>query len=279
LTLPALLLALGALALPGPAAGTGSARAAPQTPAEVLERVGFDQDLGAQIPLDARFVDDAGRPVALSDLVAKRPVVLAFVYYECPMLCTLVLNGLVRALRAIDLEAGRDFDVVAVGIDPDETPALAAAKKATYVETYGREGSDAGWHFLTGEEAQIRRVADAAGFRYVYLPDKDQYAHASGILVLTPQGVAARYFYGVEFPPRDLRLGLVEASGGRVGSAVDQVLLFCFHYDPTTGRYGFAIMSTLRLLGVGIVVALVLFILLSIRRERRRRALLAGAGG
>jgi protein SCO1/2 len=267
----AILGALSALASP--------AAPAAQAPAQVLERVGFDQNLGARLPLDARFVDDGGTPVALGEVLGERPAVLAFVYYECPMLCTLVLNGLVRALRAIDLAPGEDFDVVAISIDPAETPELARAKKAHYLEAYGRPDAARGWRFLCGGEEEIRRVAAAAGFRYEYVAERDEFAHASGLVVLTPEGEVARYLYGVEYAPRDLRLGLVEASAGRIGSPVDKVLLLCMHYDPLTGRYGFAIVGAIRLFGGLTVAALAAFIARSLARELRRRASAQGAGG
>jgi protein SCO1/2 len=232
--------------------------------------VGIDQRLGEHIPLDLEFRDERGQTVKLASYFGKKPVVLALVYYQCPMLCTLVLNDLVRALRALPLELGRDFEIVTVSIDPRETPQLAATKKASYVETYGRDGS--AWHFLVGDEASIGALARAIGFRYVYDAEADQYAHAAGLIVATPEGVLSRYLYGVEYAPRDLRLALVEAGDGRVGGLADQVLMLCFHYDPTTGKYGFAIMSALRIAGVATVVVLVAFMLRSLRRERRGRS-------
>lgn len=254
-------------------------------PTAVLERIGFDQNLGATLPLDTSFVHDDGRTVELGDLIGERPVVLCFVYYECPMLCTLVLNGLVSSLRAVKLDPGVDYDVVAISIDPGETPELAAAKKAKYLEELGRPEAAPSWHFLSGDEASIRAVADVCGFRYEYLEDKDEYAHASGLIVTTADGRLARYLYGVEFPPRDLRLGLVEASEGKVGSLVDQVLLLCLHYDPLTGKYGLAIMNTIRVLGGLTVGVMLVFIARSLLRDRRSRstratgAALPGAGG
>jgi protein SCO1/2 len=232
--------------------------------------IGIDQEvgLGKPLPLDARFVDEEGRPVRLGDLIGERPVILALVYYECPMLCTLVLNGLVSCLKVVDFDAGTDFDVVVISIDPTETPELAQRKKKSYVAAYGRPATAAGWHFLCGEQAEIARVAKAAGFRYVYDEDRDEYAHAAGIMVATPEGRLSRYFFGIEFPPRDLRLGLVEASDGRIGSVVDSVLLFCFHYDPTTGRYGFVIQNVIRLLGGLTLLVLAVFVVRSLRRER-----------
>lgn len=237
--------------------------------ADVLERVGFDQRLGERLPLDARFVDEHGRDVRLADLVGDRPAIVAFVYYECPMLCTLVLNGLVSSLRAVDLRPGRDFEVVAVGIDPAETPELARAKKERYLAEYGRPETAAGWHFLTGSEPEIARVAAAAGFRYEYVPEKDEYAHASGILVTTPDGRLARYFYGIEYAPRDVRLGLVEASNGAIGTLADQVLLLCYHWDPLTGRYGLAIMTVIRFLGGLTVLGIAVFVGRALARDRR----------
>lgn len=250
-------------------AAFGAAAAAQGLPPQ--SEVGFDQRLGAELPLDARFTREDGHEIALGELFGQRPVVLAFVYYECPQLCGQVLSGLVRSLRAIPLEAGADFDVVAVGIDPDETPELARAKLASTLEVYARDGAEAGWHFLTGAADEIRRVADAAGFRYVYDPATDQYAHAAGLVVATPEGRLSRYFFDVEFPARDLRLAIVEAGAGRVGTAIDQVLLFCFHYDAAQGRYSLAIWSLLRVGGLATVGALAGFVVWSLRREQRAK--------
>jgi protein SCO1/2 len=234
-----------------------------------LREVGIDQRLDAQVPLDLLFRDEEGRERPLGSYFGEKPVVLALAYYECPMLCTLVLNGLVRALRAISLDLGDDFEVVTVSFDPRETPALAAAKKKNYLEQYGRDGTSA-WHFLTGEGPAIERLAQSVGFRFTWVPDENQFAHAAAIMVLTPQGRVARYFYGVEYPPRDLRLGLVEAAAGTIGTAVDQLLLYCYRYDPVTGKYGAVAMRLMRLGGVLTVLALGSFILISRRRERRR---------
>ena len=217
--------------------------------ADVIAEVKIEQRLGAQLPLDARFVDDAGREIELGELFGERPVVLAFVYYECPMLCKLVLDGLVTSLKPLAFDVGTDFDVIAISIDPGETAELAGAAKADHVDAYGRPETAPGWHFLSGTESEIERVAEAAGFRYVYDPVTDEYAHAAAILVATPTGELSRYFYGVEYGSRDLRLGLVEASAGEIGSLTDAVLLLCFHYDPTTGKYGLVIMRTLRFAG------------------------------
>lgn len=232
-----------------------------------LEDVGIDQRLNEKVPLDLHFRDETGSDVRLGSYFGDKPVILALVYYQCPMLCTLVLNGLVSSLRALSLDAGKDFQVVVVSFDPTETPDLAAAKKATYLEEYRREGAEKGWHFLTGDEKAIRRLTQAVGFRYHYDPTIDQFAHATAITVLTPRGVIARYFYGVEYAPRDVRLGLVEAAHETIGSPVDQLLLFCFHYDVTTGRYSAAVLNLIRLGGVITLLALGGFIFLSRRRD------------
>ncbi|MBI3848650.1 MAG: SCO family protein [Planctomycetes bacterium] len=250
-----------------------AAAARGQTPMEtsrLLGSVGIDQRLDEQVPLDLAFRDEAGRRVTLRDAIGDQPAVLSLLYYRCPMLCTLEMNGIVRSLRALGLDVGRGFSVVHVSIDPSETPELAARKKATVLEQYGRAGAEAGWHFLTGEEVEIRKLAHAVGFRYVYDPATKQYAHAAGIMVVTPSGKLSRYFYGVEFSARDLRLGLVEASAGRIGSPVDQLLLLCFHYDPTTGKYGFVIVGALRLLAAATVIGLAALVTHFIRRDRSR---------
>jgi len=232
-----------------------------------LRDIGIDQRLGESIPLDLHFRNEAGADVRLGRYFGDKPVILALVYYECPMLCTLVLNGLVSSLRALSLDAGKDFQVVAVSFDPRETPAMATAKRDTYLEAYRRAGAAAGWHFLTGDEDSIRRLTEAVGFRYRFDPASGEFAHASAITVLTPRGEIARYFYGVEYAPRDLRLGLVEAAQEKIGSAVDQLLLFCFRYDVNTGRYSAAVLNLVRLGGVLTVVVLGGFILLSRRRD------------
>lgn len=239
-----------------------------------LREVGIVQRVGERVPLDLVFRDETGKAVRLGDYVGAlpgRPTILALVYYECPMLCSLVLHGLLASVKALSFRIGDEFNIVTVSFDPRETPSLAAAKKAEYVRRYGRPGADAGWHFLTGEEEAIRRLAQAVGFRYTYDEQTQQYIHASGIMVLTPEGRLARYFYGIEYAPRDVRLGLVEAAANRIGSPIDQVLLFCYHYDPTTGKYGLLIMNVLRLAGLATVVALGTFIVVMVRRERRRQ--------
>jgi protein SCO1/2 len=234
-----------------------------------LREIGFDQHLARPIPLSLGFRDESGRRVELHEYFGDRPVVLAFVYYACPMLCTQVLTSLTRTVRALALQPGTDFEIVILSIDPREQPTLAAAKKAEYLEQPGRPAASSGWHFLTGEDPAIRQVAAAAGFRYVWDDATQQFAHPTGIIVLTPDGRPARYLFGVEYGPRDLRLALIEAAEGRTGSAVDSLLLYCYHYDPMTGRYGLAIMRVLRIAGSATVLALVGFIFIAVRRERR----------
>lgn len=242
---------------------------AEEKPAQ-LQGVGIDQKLDGQIPLSLPFRDESGTDVTLGAYFDGRPVILAMVYYECPMLCTLVLNGLVSALRTLSFNAGDEFQVVAVSFDPKETPELATAKKETYLRSYGRSGAEKGVHFLTGRAEAIGTLAESLGFRYKYLPDVDEYAHGAAIMVLTPQGKIARYFYGVEYPPRDLRLALVEAAENRIGSPVDQLLLYCFRYDPSSGRYTAVVMNIIRLGGVLTVAVLGAFMLLMWRRDARR---------
>ena len=257
---------------------SGTASILAQSPAEVIEQVAFEQKVNQPLPLELTFRDEAGRTVALRDYFGRRPVVLALVYYECPMLCTYVLDGLVRSLKPLSFNPGQDFDVVVVSFNPKETPALAAAKKESYLKSYGRSGTANGWHFLTGETESIRRLTEAAGFRYLYVSDTGQYAHASGLVVMTPQGKLFRYFYGIDYPPRDLRLALVEASANKLGTVTDQLLLFCYHYDPTTGRYGLLITRVLQVLCLSTVLALVIFLVRMFRRERRLAAALANPG-
>lgn len=238
--------------------------------------VGIDQRLGESVPLDLEFVDEAGRTVRLGEYFEDGPVVLALVYYECPMLCTLVMNGALRTLRAISLDAGTDFQLVTVSIDPREGPELAAEKKDQYLAQYDREGAEEGWHLLTGDEESIRELAEAVGFRYVFDEEADQYAHAGGIVVLTPEGRLSHYFYGVEFPPRDVRLALVEAADGTIGGLADKVLMLCLSYDPTTGRYGWAVMGTIRASGILLVAGIAFFVVRAVRRERKAAPVTVG---
>ena len=242
----------------------------------ILHDVGIDQHLGQQVPLDVPFRDENGQTVQLGQYFGSKPVILALVYYECPMLCTLTLTGLVGALKAVSFDVGNEFNVLAVSINPTETPELATAKKAKYLKSYGRSGADAGWHFLTGDEASIQRLAAAVGFRYRYVPEQKQFAHAAGITVLTPQGLISHYFFGIEYAPRDLRLSLVEASNNRIGSPVDQLLLYCFHYDPVTGTYAATAMRIVRLAGAVTVLTLGTYLFAMWRRERHRAAEAAG---
>lgn len=234
--------------------------------------VHFDQRLDEQIPLDLEFRNEQGQTVRLRDYFGQKPVILSLVYYECPMLCTQVLNGQVTSLRQISFNVGEQFNVVTVSFNPRETSSLAAAKKDMYISQYGRAGAADGWHFLTGDPKAIAALTEAVGFHYVYDALLNQYAHASGIMVLTPQGRIARYFYGIDYPPRDLRLGLVEASAGKIGSPVDQVLLLCYHYDPSTGKYAVMVTNSLRIGGVIIVLFLVVLFFLLHRRVRKRQS-------
>ncbi len=234
----------------------------------LLKQIGIDQRLQQQVPLDLAFKDETGRDVRLGEYFGKRPVILVLGYYECPMLCTTVLNGLVSALGILTFDAGREFDVVVVSINPKESPALAAQKKQSYMERYQRPQTAAGWHFLTGTEASIHHLAAAVGFRYAFDDEIQQYSHAAVIEVLTPRGVISKYFYGIEFSARDIKFGLMEASEERIGTAVDSVLLLCYHYDPTTGKYGASAIAAVRIGAVATVLAFLSFLYVSLKRER-----------
>jgi len=227
---------------------------------EALQKIGIEQKLGEQLPLETEFKNEDGQVIKLSRIFESgRPVILAFVYYECPMLCNEVLNGLSGSLKGISLDAGKDFDVVAISFDARENdkPDLAKNKKAAYMERYGRPGAEKGWHFLTGTQASIDSVTKAAGFGFRWDEKSEQFAHAGGVMLVTPQGKMSRYFYGIDYSPRDLKLGVMESAENRVGNAADQMLLYCYHYDPATGKYGLAILSIIRigavltLLGMG----------------------------
>ncbi len=243
-----------------------------------LKGVGFDQRLDQQIPLDLPFRDEFGRDVHLSEYFSDKPVILVLVQYQCPMLCGEILNGLTRALLDIPLSAGKDFNVLTVSFDSREKPDLAAAKKKSYIERYGRPGAEKGWHFLTGEDPAIRRLTEAVGFRYTYDAKHDRFAHASGIMVVTPSGKLSHYFYDIKYSPRDVRLGLVEASEGKIGSPVDQILLYCFHYDPADGKYGPAIMNLVRAGGVLTLLCIGMMVGGLWQLERRRGAAESGRG-
>lgn len=264
--------AVGAAIEPGASGGI-------MEPADVrpaaLREVGIDQRLGETLPLDAAFTDDHGRAVKLGDYFGKKPVVLVMTYFECPMLCTLVLNGLGKTLKTMNFEPGKEFDVVAVSFDPRDTPETAAKKKEAYVADYGRTATADGWHFLTGAQPEIERVAKAVGFRYRWVPEEKQFAHAAAVIVATPDGKLSHYFYGVEYAPRDLRLGLIEAADHKIGTAVDALLLFCYRYDPATGKYGAIALNIVRIGGVATVLAIGAFMTVMFRREaiaeRRRK--------
>lgn len=236
-----------------------------------LREIGFDQNINDPLPLNAEFRDERNRSVQLREYFGKRPVLLAFVYYSCPMLCTQVLSAMTSTLGVLSLDPGKDFEVVLVSFDPRETPELAASKKAEYLARFKRPGTENGWHFLTGDEPSIKRVTNAAGFRYVWDADTQQFAHPTGIIVVTPDGRLARYLFGIEYGPRDLRLAMLEASEGKVGAIVDTLLLYCYHYDPMTGRYGLVVMRVLRIAGATTVLLIGGFIFLMVRRERRTR--------
>jgi protein SCO1 len=267
-----LVLSLALVAMASPICAQGLAPEDAGDPAKarpgLLKQVGIDQHLNQQVPLDLVFADETGREVPLREFFGKRPVILAMVYYECPMLCTQVLNGLVSALGVMNFEVGREFDVVAVSINPKESPGLAAQKKQVYLDRYKRPQSAAGWHFLTGKEENIRRLADAIGFRYAFDPSIQQYAHGAAIELLTPKGIISKYFYGIEFSARDIRFGVIEASDEHIGTPIDDVLLLCYHYDPSTGKYGATAIEAVRIGGVATLLGLGTFVFVSLRKER-----------
>lgn len=237
----------------------------------ILRDIGWDQRLGETVPGDIALRDEAGQEVRLSDFLGKRPLVLSLVYYECPMLCTLTLNGMASALNVLSYDAGREFEIVTVSFEPKETAALAAAKKKSYLTRYKRPTAEQGWHFLTGDAGELARLTKAVGFRYAWDEQTKQYAHPAGILVLTPGGKIARYLYGVEYAPKDLRFALIEASQGKIGTPVDSAILFCYQYDPTTGKYTAAAMRLMRAAGVLTVLGLGGFLITMLRRERAQR--------
>lgn len=236
-----------------------------------LTRVTIEQRLNSQLPLDASFRDEQGNTVPLGRYFGKRPVVLALVYYQCPMLCTQILNGMVRAAKILTLKPGEDYDVVAISFDARETSKDAAAKKAVYLHDYGHPETADGWHFLTGDLKSIQRVTDAVGFKYVWDPHSGQFAHASAIYVLTPEGKLSKYFYGIEYSPKDLRFGLIEASHNKIGNPVDQILLFCYHFDPTAAKYTVYALGMLRAAGAATLLTLGGFVFIMLRRERRQK--------
>ena len=237
-----------------------------QTP-RALTHVSFEQRLNEQLPLELPFKDEAGRAVKLGDYFGKKPVVLTFVYYECPMLCTEVLNGLESSLRVLNETIGKEFDVVTVSFDPRETPVLAAGKKKAYLERYKRPEAEQGWHFLTGDQASIDALTQAAGFHFFWDEASHQFAHASGIVVATPAGKVSRYFLGIDYSPRDVKFALIESSNEKIGTLAERLLLYCYHYDPTAGNYGFVAMRAVRIGGAVTILALVGFVFVSIRRD------------
>jgi protein SCO1/2 len=236
----------------------------------ILGKVAIKQNLNAQIPKNLEFRDETGKTVHMGDFFGQKPVVLSLVYFDCPALCTEVLNGELRVMKAISLDLGKDFEAVTVSFEPKDTPELAKAKRDVYTGQYARPGVAGHWHFLTGGQESIDSLTDAVGFRYAYDSAIRQYAHAAAILILTPEGRIARYFYGVQYPARDVRLGLVEASEGKIGSLTDQALLYCYQYDPMTGKYGLVVMNVLRASGGLTVLLLGIFIAAMFWRERKR---------
>lgn len=258
---------LAVLAWGQPGAAHHAAGHAPPGP---LSEVRFDQRLDAQVPPDLVFQDESGASVRLGDFFGRKPIILTLNYFACPMLCPLALEGLVRSLRPLSFSVGEEFEVLTVSFDPRETPALAASAKGKHLHAYGRPRAEAGWHFLTGPKEAIRSLSETVGFNAVYDAERQEYAHAAGIIVLTPQGRVARYLFGVDVPTRDLRLALVEAAAGTIGSPADRLLLFCYRYDPATGQYTMAVMRTLRLAGLATLLGFGGFLLTMFRRERSR---------
>jgi protein SCO1 len=247
-------------------AAAGATVAADERPS-ILREIGFDQHMGASVPPDILLRDESGSSVRLGDYFGRRPVVLSLNYYSCPMLCTVTLNGLASALDVLTYTAGKEFEVVTVSFDPREKPDLAAQKKKAYLQRYRRPGAAEGWHFLTGDQADIDRLTKAVGFRYAWDAETRQFAHPAGVIVLTPEGKVARYLFGIDYAPKDLRFAVIEASAGRIGTPIDQIVLACYRYDPMTGRYGAAIMGIIRAGGLVTLLALGAFITVMLRRE------------
>jgi protein SCO1 len=252
-----------------PAFGQGMTKGIMSPPANVrppgLQNVGIKQHLDEQIPADLNFRDETGKPVRLGDYFGKKPMILNLVYYNCPMLCGEVLSGLESSLRVLKFDVGKEFDVLTISFDPRETPDMATKKKAEFLKRYGRAGAAGGWHFLTGPQESIDALTKAAGFQYQYDPKTGQFAHATAIMILTPEGKIAQYYYGVEYAPKDLRLGLIQASENKIGTLADQVLLYCYHYDPTTGKYGAIISRVLKLAGIATLLGLGILMTVLIR--------------
>lgn len=236
-----------------------------------LKHVGIDQKLNSQLPLSLQFKDETGKTVKLGDYFGKRPVILAPVYYECPMLCTQILNGLVRSLKAVTFNPGQEFEVVVFSFDARDTTALAAAKKDAYLKRYDRPGTADGWHFLTGGPDEIKALTAALGFRYVWDAHTSQFAHASGVMLITPEGRVSKYFYGIDYASKDVRLGLIEAAQNKIGTPVDQLLLFCYHWDPSTGKYTATVMNLIRVAGGATIVFLGGFVIIMLRRDSKEK--------
>lgn len=254
-----------------PAMGQGMTQGILSPPANVrppgLKNVGIEQHLSEQVPLSLSFRDETGKAVQIGDYFGKKPVILNLVYYQCPMLCGEVLSGLESALRVLKFDVGKEFDVLTISFDPKETPEMATAKKAEFLKRYGRPGAASGWHFLTGPAASIDALTKAVGFQYQYDAKSGQFAHATAIMVLTPEGKIAQYFYGVEFAPKDLRLGLIQAADNKIGNLADQVLLYCYHYNPDTGKYGAIISRVLQLAAGATVLILGTFLVVMFRMD------------
>jgi protein SCO1/2 len=245
----------------------------------ILNKVGIEQNLNVQIPPDLVFRDETGKSVRIGDFFGRKPILFSLVYFDCPALCTEVLNGELRTMRAISLDLGKDFEAVTVSFEPKDTAALAKAKRDVYIGQYDRPGAAENWHFLTGEQLSIDALTKAVGFQYAYDSSIHQYAHAAAILVLTPEGRIDRYFYGVVYPARDVRLGLVEASEGKIGTLTDHALLYCYQYDPMTGKYGLLVMNVLRAAGGLTVLVLAIFMIVMFLRERKRPLAVPPAAG
>ena len=236
----------------------------------MLRDVGIDQLLNNQVPLDLQFTDESGRNVTLKEYFTGKPVLLTLVYYDCPQLCNQVLNGATGALKTLPMTPGKEYTWLTVSFDPREQPPLAAAKKDSYIQRLGKPGAAAGWHFLTGTEPAIKALAQAVGFRFLWDPAKKQYAHASGVMVLTPEGKVSRYFYGIEYAPRDLRLAFVDASSGKVGTLADQIMMYCYMYDPESGTYGLVLMRVLRIFA-SLTLATLAALFFYLRRKTKQK--------
>ena len=262
---------LGLALLGGAAWGQGMGNGIMSPPPNVrppgLKNVGIQQNLNQQIPPDLVFTDDLGRNVRLGDYFGKKPLILNFVYYGCPMLCGEALSGLESTLRVLKFDLGKEFEVITISFDPKDTSEMAAKKKDQFLRRYNRPGAERGWHFLVGQPTAIEAVTKAAGFQYQYDEKTGQFAHSTAILVLTPQGKIAQYYYGIEYPPKDLRLALVEASENRIGNVMDELLLYCYHYDPEKGKYSATVMRVLRLMGVATMLCLGALVFVLIRRN------------